>query len=76
MDNFLIQNIIIKIPIVFATYEFTKFAILLLKFHKLVFEIKSKIKDINENKLEKYKYIQDFKIIYCKLNKFFSKKIL
>lgn len=74
MNELLLLEVIVTIPVLWGIYEFRQFGKQIYIYSKLLYSINSKISDISNNKLDKYPYLNDFKILINKINNHFNPK--
>ena len=70
-NTYIIEALILSLPLYWGIYEFRQFKLQLKDFQKSLDEIKSDITDICDNKLDKYPFINDLKKLIDKINKIF-----
>ena len=68
----ILQTILVTIPVFWGVYEFRKFRYQLNDIKKTADQLNVKIDDLANNKLDKYPFFADLKILVDKINKVFK----
>lgn len=68
----LIPSLICVVPVFWGVYEFRKFRYQLNDIKKTADQLNVKIDDLANNKLDKYPFFADLKILVDKINKVFK----